>query len=81
MTGLGDDMLPGFDFEPYLKGIPSELAYQANTEFVSIGDRNNSPEVCKYYQKGSCSKARSCPYRHSRGDKAVVCKVSARECA
>jgi cleavage and polyadenylation specificity factor subunit 4 len=31
-------------------------------------------EICKYYLKGSCMKGASCPFRHSRNDRAVVCK-------
>jgi len=34
----------------------------------------NPGEVCKFFLKGTCTKGSSCPYKHSKGERAVVCK-------
>jgi len=31
-------------------------------------------EICKFFLKGACVKGMSCPFKHSKGDRAVVCK-------
>jgi len=31
-------------------------------------------EICKFFLKGSCVKGASCPFRHNKGERAVVCK-------
>ncbi|PRP78661.1 cleavage and polyadenylation specificity factor, putative-like [Planoprotostelium fungivorum] len=51
-----------FDFEKYL-----EKDYGPA--------RDDEPgEICKFFLKGSCTKGTSCPFKHNRGDRAVVCK-------
>lgn len=38
-------------------------------------DSNSSKAPCKFYPKGQCHKsAGTCPFRHSRSEKSVVCK-------
>ena len=64
------DVLPDITFE-FEKNLMDKEAYPG-------GDGDDAPqrpgEICKYYLKGSCVKGSSCPYRHSRNDRAVVCK-------
>jgi cleavage and polyadenylation specificity factor subunit 4 len=31
-------------------------------------------EICKFFLKGTCVKGNSCPYKHTKGERAVVCK-------
>lgn len=54
-----------FSIEPF---IDNEMALKR--KHAADADRS----ICKYYQKGSCMRSSDCPYRHSRGDKAIVCK-------
>eukprot|EP01117_Protostelium_nocturnum_P009298 TRINITY_DN332_c0_g2_i2.p1 TRINITY_DN332_c0_g2~~TRINITY_DN332_c0_g2_i2.p1 ORF type:complete len:163 (-),score=31.35 TRINITY_DN332_c0_g2_i2:108-596(-) len=35
---------------------------------------NENSEACKFFLKGNCQKGNACPFKHQRGDKAVVCK-------
>jgi len=35
---------------------------------------NGAGEICKFFMKGSCTKGASCPFKHTKGDRAVVCK-------
>jgi len=36
--------------------------------------QQESNETCKFFLKGMCMKGNSCPFRHTRAEKAVVCK-------
>jgi len=35
---------------------------------------NGAGEICKFFLKGSCTKGNMCPFKHTKGDRAVVCK-------
>jgi hypothetical protein len=32
--------------------------------------------VCEFYVRTSCTRGAACPFRHVRGDKTIVCKVT-----
>eukprot|EP01118_Nematostelium_gracile_P004422 TRINITY_DN15176_c0_g1_i1.p1 TRINITY_DN15176_c0_g1~~TRINITY_DN15176_c0_g1_i1.p1 ORF type:complete len:265 (+),score=42.76 TRINITY_DN15176_c0_g1_i1:79-795(+) len=41
------------------------------------GGIEHNPEatgICKFFLKGSCVKGAQCPYKHTKGERAVVCK-------
>jgi len=61
-----------FEFE---LAFPEQLRREVSTNPLRLAEQSEADgEICKFYLKGSCMKGNDCPYKHHRGDKAVVCK-------
>jgi len=65
------------DSEPSLLRASTQLVPGATDMEVQMQDGNvevGAGEICKFFLKGSCTKGSACPYKHTRGERAVVCK-------
>ncbi|XP_041473739.1 cleavage and polyadenylation specificity factor subunit 4-like [Lytechinus variegatus] len=62
-----------------VENVNFEVEVQINMQLGTLPlpfsgmDKSNSA-VCQFYKNHSCVKAALCPFRHVKGDKAVVCK-------
>jgi len=65
-----------FDFEKALDRNETEPRSPTLTQLQDGAEEPSQRpgDVCKYYLKGTCTKGSSCPYRHSKFERAVVCK-------
>src|SRR5690242_6129814 len=76
---LADEKLH-FDFEKTFNDdhptvVSSQMPeFQATVPMDTTSEQQNPGEVCKFFLKGSCTKGAACPYKHSKGERAVVCK-------
>jgi hypothetical protein len=79
MATLDMDIAIDFDLEESLNDNMNKIVFDFEKDLsmvlgedVTLSGEDN--EVCKFFLKGTCMKGSSCPFRHSRGEKAVVCK-------
>jgi len=77
-----DDSALHFDFEkqfeflsvgsvPNGENIEGLEGYEIEPQSLPT---DTSGEICKFFMKGSCVKGNACPYKHTKGERAVVCK-------
>jgi len=68
-----DDLSTSFDFERTFADEPKEVPSDGTQE---DGTEHNpdATGICKFFLKGTCVKGSNCPYRHTKGERAVVCK-------
>jgi hypothetical protein len=60
-----------FEFE---RIFPDALRRELASDPLLFESSDEESEICKFFLKGTCMKGDDCPYKHSRGEKAVVCK-------
>lgn len=65
-----DDYSLSFEFERLIENEPIPRNISVNAE--NAGEESN--EICKFFLKGTCVKGNACPYKHTKGERAVVCK-------
>lgn len=74
---LCNDTQLHFDFEKNFVDDSidgSQDFQQLQLDLLDSSEVQNPGEVCKFFLKGSCTKGSSCPYKHSKSERAVVCK-------
>jgi cleavage and polyadenylation specificity factor subunit 4 len=63
-----------FDFEKRFPNFEFDETANLQTTVINVNGESVPGEICKFFLKGTCTKGTSCPFKHSKVDKAVVCK-------
>jgi len=66
-----DDTQIVFEFEKTFSDEPLE---EEELEDDGVEHNPDATGICKFFLKGTCVKGSQCPYKHTKGERAVVCK-------